>query len=286
MQYRMQRLTDADAALLWQASGAAVPTEAGAEEEIYVFRAVDPGGRRIGGCVLDIDMMKNAEFNALWVDEAFCRRGVGTALIRAAEQKAMECGCRTIQNAFTFDWQNARSLFETRGYRLTGIFRNWPKGHEGYVLTKRLDAALTEAAVPSAFAVVPGSEADGEAIHAALEASYASVAPRAHPYRDLDRKFVDANGSMIAGCIAGVSGWDTLHIDAIWADESYRSCGLGSALLAEIEREAKETGAYLAKADAPKQAEAFFIRNGYRVVVAYEDEPKWVVLQKEFKNHR
>lgn len=279
MEYERKPMTDADAAMLWEALDAVFPTEEGVEEELYVFKAVD-GGKLVGGCVLDVDMTKTAEFNSLWVDEPYRRKGLGTALVCAAERKARERGCRAIQNAFTFDWQNAKPLFEKMGYRRIGTFRDWPKGHEGYVLTKRLQATPEDAAVPAGIAVVPGSEEDGKAIRAALEATYASAAPRSHPYLDLDRKLVDANGSLIAGCIAGVSGWDTLHIDAIRVDEPYRNRGLGSALLAEIEREAREAGAYLARADAPECTEAFFRKNGFATVVVYEDGPKWSVLQK------
>lgn len=283
MKYEMKPLTDAEAALLWEKLDTVFPTEEGAEEELYVFKAVK-SGELIGGCVLDVDMTKIAEFNRLWVDERYRRQGLGTALVCAAEQKAKERGCRVIQNAFCFDWQNAKPLFEKMHYRQIGIFRDWPKGHEGYVLSKRLDTAQEDAAFLAGIAVVPGGEKDGAFLAEQLEAYNAAFAPRSHSYRDLDRKLVDENSRMIAGCIAGVSGWDTLHVDAIWVDEPFRNRGIGSALLGSAEREAKRIGAYLTRADAPECAATFFRKNGYAVCFAFEDEPRWTVLQKALRN--
>ena len=80
--------------------------------------------------------------------------------------------------------------------------------------------------------------------------------------------------------IAGVSGWDTLHVDMLWVTDELRGRGVGSHLLSEIEREAKSKGAYLARLDAINTAAGFFINRGYEVITAYEDEPKWSALQK------
>ena len=85
---------------------------------------------------------------------------------------------------------------------------------------------------------------------------------------------------MIAGCIAGVSGWDALHIDAIWVDKPYRNQGHGSRLIREIEREAKENGANLARVDAMDLQMPFFKKHGYAVSAVYEEDPKLYVMQK------
>lgn len=281
MKYNWEPCTEADTAFLWEKLDEIVPTPEGTEEALFVFKVTGPQGGIAGGCVLDVDMMKTAEFNSIWVDEPYRRRGVGTALIRAAEQKARGLGCREIVNAYTFDWQEAKSLFEKRGYRLIATVKDWPKGHEGYTLTKRLDGDFAEEpADEAAFAVVPGSEEDGEIIRGALEATFRSTAPRSHPYLNLDRKLTDGAGKVIAGCVAGVSGWDTMYVDLLWVDAPYRGKGIGTALLRQVEREAKENGAYLARINAPERPAAFFRKHGYPVVVTFENEPKWVVMQK------
>ena len=290
MKFGSSPCTDIETGFLWDQFNAlfdACPAQTGecAEEELFVFKVTDAEGNLIGGCVLDMDMTKTAEFNSLWVDERYRKRGLGTALIRKAEQKAMEKGCRTVINAYTFDFQAARPLFEALGYRLIGITKDWPKGHEGYTLVKKLDG-IADGQLPfnpsdqAGSDIKPGSEKDAEFIKNALEASFRSEAPRSHPYESLDRKLVDDEGRMIAGCIAGISGWDTLHIDMIWVDERYRNQGIGTGLLGVIEREAKQKGAYLARTGVIASRAAFFIKNGYTLNITHEGTPEWDDLLK------
>ena len=279
MEYEIKPCGESDIAHIWVKGLEAVPVEDDAREEQLVFVVNDEQGAVVGGCVLDIDETKIAEFDRLWVDERYRRQGMGSALIRAAERAAREKGCRTAVNAYTFEFQTARQLFEGQGYRLIGTVRDWPRGHESYTLIKSLDGP-TEALDHAEFEIRPGSEAEGEIIDRRLEAYNRSYAPRSHDYMDFDRKIVDDEGNMIAGCVAGVSGWDTLHIDAFWVDESCRGQGVGSCLLGKIEEEAREKGAYLATAAGMAQQAAFFQKHGYGISVVFEDQPPWYVLHK------
>lgn len=286
MDLKTTSCTDDDTLFIWEKLRPCdIPSQGeGAEEQLLVFKATDEGGDIIGGCVLDIDLSKAAEFNSLWVDERFRRKGVGSALILESERAAYFSGCRIIVNAYNFDFQAARPLFEKHGYKLIGTAADWPKGHESYTLIKRPAPVPEEIALeePSGlrFCVLPGSEEDGKLITDKLNEYNNSFAPRAHPYIDLDKKLEDGEGRMIAGCIAGVSGWNTAHIDAIWVDEAIRGRGVGSFLLLETEREARKNGAYLARTDAEASQAEFFIKRGYEVTVVYEDAPRWCVLQK------
>ena len=289
MPYRKLPLTDADAQTLWEAFDALyadlLPTDNDREEQRLVLKTENDEGAIIAGCVFDIDALKNAEFERLWVDERYRRRGLATALILKAEMAARDRGCRTITNAYCFDFQAARPLFEKLGYTLIGIAPDWPKGHKGYTFIKLLDDAVPlcekhETSSQNAPAVLLGSEAEGSFITDKLEEYNSAFAPRSHPYFDLDLKLADENGGMIAGVIAGVSGWDTLHVDMLWVSDELRGRGVGSHLLSEIEREAKSKGAYLARLDAINTAAGYFINRGYEVITAYEVEPKWSALQK------
>lgn len=287
MQYEIKPLNEEEAEYVgarFYADGDSLSSFPEGEEERIVLKAVDGEGGFVGGCVLDVDCTKIAEFERLWVAEPYRRQGVGTALIRTAERMAAEKGCRTIVNAYTFDFQDALPLFERLGYRLLGVSKDWPKGHEGYTLVKRPEASFGDFPHPAfaraSFEIVPGSEEDGEIIRDRLETFNRRFAPRSHPYLDLDRKLLDGDGRLIAGCIAGVSGWDTAHIDLLWIEPPFRGGDAGTVLLDAIEREARENGAYLARTEAPYGQTAFFLRHGYTVQVVYEDEPKWTVLQK------
>lgn len=142
MKYEIKPCTEGDADHIWEKDfemyESFAPAENGAKEERLVFKITDESGA-IGGCVLAIDPSKHAEFERLWVDEGYRRQGMASALIRAAERAAREKGCRIVINAYCFDFQGARPLFEKHDYRVIGIAKNWPKGHESYTLIKRLD---------------------------------------------------------------------------------------------------------------------------------------------------
>ena len=281
MQYEIMPCEESDIAYIWERGFEGMPVAENAREETLVFKVSDEQGAIVGGCVLDIDETKTAEFERLWVDERYRRQGMGSALIRAAEQAAREKGCRTMVNAYTFEFQAARRLFERQGFRLIGTVQDWPKGHESYTLIKNLDGHTKTGAVDHAgFEIKLGSEADGEIINHRLEAYNRTFAPRSHEYLDLDRKVVNDAGGIIAGCVAGVSGWDTLHIDAFWVDEPCRGQGVGARLLDEIEREAREKGAYLATTAGVDLQTAFFTEHGYEISVVFEDQPKWYVMHK------
>lgn len=270
-----------DAGFLWEHSFESVPVEENARQELLVFKVTDESGTIIGGCVLDIDEIKTAEIDRLWVDERYRKQGMGSALICKAEQEARKKGCRSIVNTYIFDFQTARRLFERHGYRLIGTVKNWPKGHENYTLEKALDCCSPAVSFDQGgFEIKTGSEEDGKFIADRLEEYNRSFASRSHAYLDIDKKIVDEKGNMIAGCIAGVSGWDTLHIDAFWADEHFHGSEIDSYLLEEIEREAKEKGAYFSSTSGTDLQAAFFKKQGYEVSAVFEDQPKWYVLHK------
>jgi len=72
----------------------------------------------------------------LWVDRSLRGNGHASKLMTAAEEYAIAKGCG---NAFldTFSFQ-ARPLYEKLGYHVFGVEEDHPKGHNHYLLTKRL----------------------------------------------------------------------------------------------------------------------------------------------------
>lgn len=72
----------------------------------------------------------------LWVSEALRGRGFGRRLVEAAEQRAVERGCR---HAFlgTFSFQ-APGFYEKLGYRVYARADDWPVGHAHHFLRKDL----------------------------------------------------------------------------------------------------------------------------------------------------
>ena len=257
------------------AFNAIVRPEEDAEEEEFVYVVTDENGSLLGGCVLSVDGLRTASIYDLWVEEAFRRQGMASALMREAERKAREHGCY-LAMVGTFDWQ-ARSFYDKHGYMLNDTMTDVPKGHEHYFLTKRLDCPSAEY-IPSncqQYEIRRGAEKDAEILSGKLREYDSTIAPREHGYIPLSKKIVDENGRIIAGFVGGVDGWNGTDIDALWVEEKYRDQGIGSKLLGKLEREAKENGADVMFIEAFDWNMEFFKKNGYeRITGRLEDYPK------------
>lgn len=292
MKYQIEPCTEEEEELIDETlealNDAIVQPEEGAEDKHFVFKITDEAGTILAGCIVYVSNWKLANLDVLWVAEKYRRRGLGSALIRAAEKAAREGACHTMILG-TFDFQ-ARPLYEKHGYTLCGTVRDFPRGHANYTLRKRLDQSGQEY-VPSRdisgrFEIRTGDEEDAEFIGARLGEYNATQATRAHKYIPLNKKLVDEGGKRIAAIFAGAGTWNQFDIDMIWVDEPYRNQGLGSELLAETEREAKEQGAYFALVWGVFDWQiGFFLKNGYTAVGTLEDCPEghvMYVLEKRF----
>jgi GNAT superfamily N-acetyltransferase len=74
--------------------------------------------------------------NFLIVPDSFRKRGVGSALMKKAEEIAANRGCLGIR-LDTFSFQ-APGFYEKLGYRIFGRLSNHPKGHERIYYFKEL----------------------------------------------------------------------------------------------------------------------------------------------------
>ena len=292
MEYKTIPCTEDDEELidgkLTEINHAVVPPREGTEEEELVFKIENGEGTVIAGCNVGIDNWQFAILDILWVDEKYRGQGLGSALIREAEKAARERNCYAMLLG-TYDFQ-ALPLYKKHGYMLCATIKDWPKGHENYTLMKRLDQPLP-AYIPTRdlsaqFEIRPGSEKDCEAIGRALGEYNSAQAHREHRYIPLNKKLLDADGNLIAAIFSGVGSWNNLEIDMLWVDEDFRDQGIGSALLAEIEREAQEQGAYFSLAEGLFDwQDGFFRKNGYKTVGTLEDCPRGhriYVMEKRF----
>ena len=278
MKYEMTPCADDEAEFIEEqannAFNAIAQPEEDAEEE-FVYTVTDESGTLLGGCILSVDALRTASIYDLWVEEAFRRQGMASALMREAEREAREQGCYLAMIG-TFDWQ-AKSFYDKHGYMLNDTMTDVPKGHEHYFLTKRLDRPSAEY-IPSnhrQYEIRRGDEKDAEILSGKLRDYDSAVAPRVHEYIPLSKKIADENGRIIAGFVGGVDGWNGTDIDALWVEEKYRNQGIGSQLLAALEREIKENGADVMFIEAFDWNVGFFKKNGYeRVTGMLEDYPK------------
>ena len=94
-------------------------------------------------------------------------------------------------------------------------------------------------------------------------------------FEKLDRKVVDEDGKIIDGCVARMYCWNVTYVDILWVDKDKRGQGIGSALLENIERSAKERNCYLIHLDTfGFQAKDFYVQHGYTVFGILDDCPK------------
>ena len=246
-----------------------------AEEEEFVYKVTDEKGRLLGGCILTVDEQKTASIFDLWVEEAYRCKGIASALIQEAEKKARELGCY-LAMVGTFDFQ-AKPFYENHGYMVNDIMSGVPKGHEHYFMTKRLDKTVIERAPANTikYEIIPGGEEDAKFLSNRLRRHDEAFAPREHEYVYIGKKVTDENGRIIAGLVGGVDGWNGTDIDALWVDDPYRRQGIGTRLLRQFEREAKENGANVVFIEAYDWNVGFFRKNGYETVTGMlEDYPK------------
>jgi GNAT superfamily N-acetyltransferase len=107
---------------------------------------------------------------------------------------------------------------------------------------------------------------DGLTRHALPSTGVPGFRPIAVLARDAQRTFV--------GGAVGTINWNWLHVSLVWVAESRRHAGLGSWLMAEIERVGVERGCTRAHLDTfSYQARPFYERQGYRVFGVLDDYP-------------
>jgi ribosomal protein S18 acetylase RimI-like enzyme len=73
---------------------------------------------------------------SLWIEESDRRKGIGNALLSAAEQKAVEKGCHSAY-LYTYSFQSPE-FYEKNGYITFGKLENFCGDHEKLFLKKRL----------------------------------------------------------------------------------------------------------------------------------------------------
>ncbi len=281
MDFETKSLTEEEEALIEKKINAyadsMAPSFPRTEEEQLVFKAEDQEGTIIGGCVVNIHAWGRAVLAQLWVDGRYRSHGLGSMLIRAAENAAREKGCYYLCLG-TADYM-ARPLYEKHGFRVFTVNRDIPMGHVSWSLSKRLDKGIpdyipTDNTAAEQYSVKPGSKIDAEMIGKGLGAFCEEIVPDKHGYIPLSRKLVDAQGDLIGAVICGIDEDDTAEIDGIWVEEQYRRQGVGSYLFGEVKREAKENGAYVILSYCCDWVSGFFFQNGFSPRGELPDYPK------------
>ncbi|MEL3953426.1 GNAT family N-acetyltransferase [Stenotrophomonas bentonitica] len=121
--------------------------------------------------------------------------------------------------------------------------------------------------------IQPASTEDTRAVLAGLLAFNQAASGDALDDQPVNRVIHDATGRVVAGIAADVcGGWLMVH--ALWVDASQRGQGLGQALLADAEQQARTLGAHAVTLDTFSwQAEGFYLKQGYEVFGRLQDFP-------------
>ncbi|HEY1938820.1 MAG TPA: GNAT family N-acetyltransferase [Candidatus Angelobacter sp.] len=107
--------------------------------DVYV-RNVD--GEVVGGLIGDI-ALGWLSIHALWVTEDLRGSGMGTEILRSAENAAMRSGCRAaILDTLSFQ---APGFYEKHGYIRVGIVDDYRGGVQRIFMQKRLDSGSASA---------------------------------------------------------------------------------------------------------------------------------------------
>lgn len=71
-----------------------------------------------------------------WIDESVRGNGYGSKLLKAAEEAALEKGCRLVK-VDTFSFQ-APDFYVKQGFEIYGKIENHPEGYDQYYLYKKI----------------------------------------------------------------------------------------------------------------------------------------------------
>ena len=87
-------------------------------------------------------------------------------------------------------------------------------------------------------------------------------------------KVTDSGGYIIAGCNLYINCWRVADLDILWVEEKYRRQGIGSSLIREAERAAREKGCrFMTLGTFDFQARPLYDKFGFAVCGIIEDCP-------------
>ena len=276
MEYIIENLTKEEAAYIGEKINEIVPREVDADEEEFILKVENENGEIIGGCVATAYEYhwSRVLLNDLWVDEQYRHHGIGSMILREVERIAREKDCRVVTLG-TASYM-ARPFYEKHGYTVFTTLRK-PSGYISYSLVKYLDKDTPDY-VPTnnsgtRFKISFGSDDDAETILNGLDA-YSEAYEQPWENVGFNKKLVDKDGRFMAGVIADVDKGASCFIEALFVEEPLRRQGLGSYLLKEAEKCARENGASMVLTNAGDWNVDFFQKNGYLVRGELKEVPK------------
>ena len=276
MEFLIENLTKEEAEYIGEKIDEIVPREVDADEEEFVLKIENENGEIIGGCIAEAYEYhwSRVLLEDIWVDERYRHQGIGSMILREIERIAREKGCRVVTLG-TASYM-ARPFYEKHGYTVFSMLRK-PNGYISYSFVKYLDKDTPDY-VPTnnsgtRFMISFGSDDDAELIQNGLDA-YSEAYEQPCESVDFCKKLDDNDGRFAAGVIADVEKGEIGSVDALFVEEPLRLRGLGTYLLKEAEKFAKENGASMVITNAGDWNVDFFQKNGYLLRGELKEVPK------------
>ena len=276
MEYKTEDLTKEDAEYIGEKINEIVPREVDADEEEFVLKVENENGGIIGGCIAEAYEYhwSRVLLEDLWVDERYRHQGIGSMIIREVERIAREKGCRVVTLG-TASYM-ARPFYEKHGYTVFTTLK-MANGFISYSLVKYLDRDTPDY-VPTdnsgaRFQVSLGNDDDAEVIENGI-AAYSEAYEQKYERVDYLKKLVDKDGNFMAGVIADAEKGGNGFVNALFVEEPLRRQGLGTYLLREAEKLAKENDASMVLTTAGDWNVGFFQKNGYLIRGELKDVPR------------
>lgn len=286
MEYKLENLTEEEAAYIGEKIYEIVPHEVDADEEEFILKVENENGEIVGGCIAEAYEYNWSRMflDTLWVDERYRHHGIGSMIIHEVERIASEKGCRVVTLG-TASYM-ARPFYEKHGYTVFTTLKK-PNGYISYSLVKYLDKETPEY-MPldnsgTRFRISFGNEDDAKPIENGIE-TYSKAYEPEYESVDFYKKLVDKDGMFIAGIIADVDKDACGFVDAIFVEEALRHQGLGTALLKAAEDFTRENGASMVLTNAGDWNVGFFKKNGYLLRGELKDVPKGHSCYELYKN--
>ena len=286
MEYTVEDLTKEDAEYIGEKINEIVPREVDADEEEFVLKVENENGEIIGGCIAEVYEYhwSRVLLEELWVDERYRHHGIGSMILREVERIAREKDCRVVTLG-TASYM-ARPFYEKHGYTVFTTLEK-PNGHISYSLVKYLDKDTPDY-IPTnnsgtRFKISFGSDDDSEVIQNGLD-TYSEAYEQQSERVNFYKKLIDKDGRFAAGVIANVEKGEIGSADALFVEEPLRLRGLGTYLLKEAEKFAKENGASMVVTNAGDWNVDFFQKNGYLRRGELKDVPKGHYCYELYKN--
>ncbi|MFV3073817.1 GNAT family N-acetyltransferase [Niveispirillum fermenti] len=254
----------ADGAVIGWLHGQAMTAERaalGVERQTLALFARDAGGAIQGGIVLWF-YGRDAYIHVLWVDAPWRGRGVGVALLRAAENAAVTAGAARLYLS-TMGFQGP-DFYPRYGFAAQGVFTDFTWGHDRHYFRKETLAPAPALPLPAGLYLhraEAADDADVRTVENGLDAHWYLTIP--DPYTETAVEITDAAGARVGAGLAVVDGAYLTLVDLLVLP-AWRGQGIGRRLLAALEQAGVQAGCrWSTVMPMDYQQPDFFRRHGY-----------------------